>query len=123
MMEFIMENGVLIIAAIAVGVYIGLGIHAFVNRPREEQIADVKEWLLWAVNKAEEELGSAKGELKLRLCYDRFLTKFPAVARFVGFETFKGWVDEALDKVEGILTEIDAKKAAKALTGEDGDNQ
>jgi hypothetical protein len=107
-MEFIMENGVLIIACIAVGVYIGISVRAFVNRPREEQIKDVKEWLLWAVNKAEEELGgvSGTGPMKLRMCYDLFITKFPAVARFIGFETFRGFVDEALEKLEEYLKSI-----------------
>ena len=102
-MEFIREYGVLIVAAIAVGVYIGVAVRSFVTRPREEQENDVRQWLVWAVKLAEDELGSGTGELKLRMCYDLFITRFPAAAKFVGFETFKGWVDEALDKLEEIL--------------------
>lgn len=102
-MEFIMENGVLIIAAIAVAIYAGIGVYAFVTKPRPEQIASVKEWLLWAVNDAEEQLGSGTGPFKLRMCYDLFVTSFPWVARFVSFETFRGWVDEALEKMEEML--------------------
>lgn len=103
-MEFIMENGILIIAAVAVGIYVGMSVYAFVNRPRSEQINDAKEWLLYGVTVTEKALGSGTGQLKLRMAYDMFVTKFPVVARFVGFETFKGWVDEALDKVEDLLT-------------------
>lgn len=102
-MEFIMENGILIIAAVAVGIYIGMGVYSFFNRPRSEQMHDVREWLIWAVDRAEEELGTGTGPMKLRMVYDMFVTRFPAAARFVGFETFKGMVDEALENLEKML--------------------
>ena len=104
-MEFIMENGILIIAAVAVGVYAGLGLYAFFKQPKQEQIEAVKAWMLWAVNKAEEELGGGgTGPMKLRLCYDMFCTRFPWVARVVSFDTFAGWVDDSLEALESYLT-------------------
>lgn len=96
-MEMIMNNWVLAVAFVAVLVYIGIGVYAFVSRPRAEQIEDIKEWLIWAVKKAEDELGGGSGPLKLRMVYDMFVTRFPTAARFIGFNAFSDLVDDALD--------------------------
>lgn len=57
----------------------------------------VKEWLKWAVCYAEEQLGSGTGQLKLRMVYDMFVEKFPAIASVLPFSIFSGWVDLALE--------------------------
>lgn len=57
----------------------------------------VIEWLKYAVTEAEKQLGSKTGQLKLRLCYDWFVEKFPIVAAFLPFRVFSAWVDTALD--------------------------
>ena len=57
----------------------------------------VKEWLKFAVCYAEEQLGSGTGQLKLRMVYDMFVEKFPAVASVLPFKIFSKWVDLALE--------------------------
>jgi len=57
----------------------------------------VIEWLIYAVTEAEKQLGGGTGQLKLRLCYDWFVQKFPVIATVVRFEVFSAWVDIALD--------------------------
>lgn len=106
-MEFTMENWVLMVCAFGACVYIAFGVYAFFRQPKQEQIADVKEWLVWAVNRAEEELGGGggTGPMKLRMCYDLFCSRFPWVAKVVSFDTFADWVDEALEALEKYLTE------------------
>lgn len=64
---------------------------------------NAKKWLLYAVAMAEKELGSGTGALKLQQVYDKFIEKFPIAAHFVSFETFKGWVDNALDSLEDLI--------------------
>lgn len=56
-----------------------------------------KEWLKYAVCVAEEELGSGTGQLKLRMVYDMFVEKFPALASVLPFNIFSKWVDLALE--------------------------
>lgn len=96
-MEWLVENWYLIIAAIAI---VALGVYAaikFIKQPWNTKIKNLKEWLKWAVSKAEKELGSGTGQLKLRLVYNMAIEKFPFITNFVSFETFAAWVDEALE--------------------------
>lgn len=83
----------------------GVTIYTFIKTPRDEQIEKLKEWLLWAVVEAEKELGSKTGEIKLRRVYDLFVTTFPWLARIIKFETFHGFVKEALEKMEQLIIE------------------
>lgn len=57
----------------------------------------VKEWLKYAVLVAEQELGSGTGQAKLRMVYDMFIEKFPAIASVLPFVIFSKWVDLALE--------------------------
>ncbi len=107
-MEFLMENGTLIIVALVVGVYIGVSCYSFFSRPRSEQIDDVREWLLGIVQLLDREFESGEGSLKLRAAYDMFLVRFPWLARFVSFRMFSNLVDEALERVETMLTKREA---------------
>lgn len=95
-MGYIIDNWYLIISSIALIVLIGMSIYNFLDKPTDEQIKQVKEWLLYAVTEAEKELGSKTGKLKLRYVFDMFVQRFPHVSRFVTFEQFSAWVDEAL---------------------------
>lgn len=84
----------------------GVGVTAiwlFMNRPTGEQMAAVKEWLVWAVTEAEKDLGGGTGKLKLRKVYDLFIQRFPTVSRVIPFEMFSGWVDEALERMKVML--------------------
>lgn len=96
-MKWFAENWYVLVIAIVVAVFEGYRVYLFTKKPTEEQTAKVKEWLKYAVSIAEKQLGSGTGALKLRSVYDLFVTRFPAVAKLISFETFSGWVDEALE--------------------------
>ena len=102
---FIKEYWFLIIIAIAVISAIAIKVYTWLKQPTSDQLKNVKEWLLYAVAKAERELGSGTGQLKLRYVYNMFVEKFPAIAIFITFEDFSEMVDEALDKFNELLKE------------------
>lgn len=109
-MNTLIENWALIVAlACVLALIISLVVNFF-KLPNSKKIEAVKEWLKWAVVEAEKQLGSKTGQLKLRLVYDMFAQRFPEVAKFVSFETFSGWVDEALDWMKNQLESNDAVK-------------
>ena len=62
-----------------------------------------KNWLLWAVLKAETELGDGTGQLKLLMVYNMFIERFPVISKFMPFKVFSILVDKALDKMKDIL--------------------
>lgn len=62
----------------------------------------VRNWLVWAVGKAEQEFGSGTGQLKLRSVYNQFIARFPKLSIFITFKRFSALVDEAL----GILSDM-----------------
>lgn len=104
MVEFIVKNWyylIILLAIVVVGVYLAV---AFFKMPTNAQIAKVKEWLLYAVAKAEKELGGGTGKLKLRYVYDMFIAKFPYLVQVISFESFSDLVDEVLDKFKDILS-------------------
>ena len=102
-MEFVMDYWYVIVGIIAVLIVAGFAIYKFVGLPTKSQVAKIKEWLLFAVTKAEQELGEKTGQLKLRTVYDLFVSKFPTTAKLVSFETFSRWVDEALVEMKKML--------------------
>ena len=87
-MEFIAENGFLILALVAAVI----AVIKFVKGSTE----DAKEWLVYATSIAEKQFGGGTGVLKLRFVYDMFLTKFPWLSKFISFERFSKLVDDAL---------------------------
>lgn len=102
-MEWIIENWFIIVGGLAILFFFGMSIYTFFGLPTDKQIEKVKEWLKYAVTLAEKELGEKTGQLKLRMVYDMFISKFPAVAKAVSFELFSSWVDEALGWLNGQL--------------------
>ena len=96
-MNWIIENWYLVITAIAMLLCVVFGIIYFFKLPTEKQKENVKKFLLKAVCEAEKKLGSGTGELKLIEVYDMVLARFPWVGTFIAFDTFKLWVDEALE--------------------------
>lgn len=114
MMNTIIENWYLIAGACALAVIAGLAVYRFMKTPAKEQQKKVKEWLLYAVTMAESEFGSETGALKLRCVYDRFVSKFPWLAKIISFSHFSSLVDEALDEMRKMLqtNEAAAKLAA-----------
>ena len=102
-MEWLVNNWVLPVCAVCAVVSVIVTILQFSQKPTEDQIKAIKEWLLWAVTMAEKELGSGTGKLKLRQVYDAFLQRFPWAAKVVPFEQFKLWVEEALIEMKQLL--------------------
>ena len=102
-LNFFIENWYFIVTAIVMVVMAGVICWNFFKLPTKEQIAKIKEWLLYAVTEAEKELGGGTGQLKLRQVYDLFVQRFPAVAVVISFDTFSSWVDEALEQMREML--------------------
>ena len=102
-MKFIVENWFVIVAIAAVGGSIGYAIYSFVKMPSDKQLSKVREWLLYAVTKAEKELGGGTGQIKLRYVYDMFVARFAWLARVISFEAFSMMVDEALERMKKML--------------------
>lgn len=109
-MKTFMENWPLIVVGLGGAGVIWLAIKNWLSKPRAQQIANIKEWLLGAVAEAEKQLGGGTGQLKLRYVYDKAIQRFPWLS-VVPFETFKGWVDGALDEMKKQLGENDKIKA------------
>lgn len=103
--NFIQEYWFLIVAAIAIVSIVSIKAYIWFKKPGNEQLEQVKQWLIYAVAKAEAELGSGTGQLKLRYVYDQFIKKFPAIAIFLSFEDFSKLVDEALEELEKMIKE------------------
>lgn len=104
MIDFIVNYWWVLVIAVAVIVVGGYTLYVFIKMPKSSQIAKVKEWLLYAVAKAEKELGGGTGQLKLRYVYDMFIAKFPYLVQVISFESFSDLVDEVLDKFKDILS-------------------
>lgn len=102
-MELLMNYWYVIVGIVAVLIIAGISVYKFAGLPTKEQVAKVKEWLLYAVTVAESELGNGTGKLKLRSVYDMFISKFPVMAKMISFETFSLWVDDALDEMRKLL--------------------
>jgi hypothetical protein len=96
-MEWLAENWMILFVLFVVAYFAITWTIRFLREPSKDKIKNIKEWLKWAVAKAEKELGSGTGQLKLRMVYDMAIDKFPFIVKFVSFETFSKWVDEALD--------------------------
>ena len=107
-METLINNWYIIVGFFAVGMAAGVAVYCFIKKPTEEQLDNVREWLLGAVTDAEKELGGGTGQLKLRQVYDRFVVRFPWLAKIVSFDTFAELVDEALEKMRAMLAQNEA---------------
>ena len=89
-------------------VCIGAGaIYQFIKLGKEKQIDKIREWLIYATIEAEKVLGAKTGQVKLRFVYDMFISKFRIISVIIPFEVFSDLVDEALEKVRGMLESND----------------
>lgn len=73
------------------------------TKATEEQLNNVRQWLLYAVIEAEKYYGSNTGKLKLRMVYSMFLEKFPNLVNSISFEYFSAMVDGTLVKMRDLL--------------------
>lgn len=118
-MNFITENWFVIVALAAMAGAGGYAVYTFAKMPTDKQLNKIREWLLYAVTKAEKELGGGTGQIKLRYVYDMFVARFTWVAKTISFEMFSMMVDEALEKMKEML---ESNKAVQALVnGEAGE--
>lgn len=111
-MNWLIENWYLLVGGVALIAVAGFAVYRFVGLPTKEQIVKIKEWLKYAVTMAEKELGGKTGQLKLRMVYDMFVSKFPSVAKLITFDTFATWVDDAL---EWMNKQLEANKAIETV--------
>lgn len=91
----------------------------FMRLPTKDQVQIVKECLLNWVVAAEAEFGSGTGKVKLSDVYAKFVSAFPFIKTTISFETFSGWVDEALEQMRGMLEQN--KNLREAIGVEKGD--
>lgn len=104
LINFIVENWVMIVVAIAIIAVAIYCVYTFVKMPKSAQLSKLQEWLLWAVAEAERQLGGGTGQLKLRYVYDMFIGRFPALSKVIAFEAFSLLVDKALARFEQLLS-------------------
>lgn len=110
-MEWLINNWFIVVGLLALVAFVIYICVKFFNMPTKNQIECVKELLKYWVMEAEAEFGSGTGQAKLRLVYHWFTEQFKW-ASFIPFETFSGWVDEALEWLDH---ELDTNKQIKAL--------
>jgi hypothetical protein len=110
-MDFFMENWFMILAFAAIVVVAALAVYRFFKLPTEEQLDNLRAWLLGAVTEAERELGGGTGQLKLRQVYDLFVARFPWLAKVITFNTFSDMVDDALVEMRELLEKNEAVQA------------
>ena len=87
--------GYLIIGAIVIAAFVLMYIY---------KRNTLKNWLLIAVEFAENELGEKRGQEKLELVHKKLVEQFPIVGRLIPFRVFSKLVDEALEIFEQQLT-------------------
>ena len=109
-MEYVIENWYIALALMALVGAVCIFVLRFYKMPTADQMEAVREWLLGAVTLAERELGNKTGRLKLRYCYDLFVTRFPWLAKVIPFSTFSDMVDDALEEMKDMLETNEAVK-------------
>lgn len=111
-MEFIINNWYFIVAALAAVALAVIAVVPIIKMDGDARRAwlskklwpKLTQWLLTAVIGAEDMLGSGTGQYKLQLVYGQFCQKFPWLSTILPFATFSKLVDDALNKMEKILT-------------------
>lgn len=101
---FIIDHWAEIVCLLALICVIITTFKDFFSLSKDEQIKQIKGWLLGAVTLAEAEFGSGTGKIKLSVVYDSFIEKFPWIAKVLTFEKFSEYVDEALVEMRKLLS-------------------
>lgn len=122
-MDFLIENWFVIFAVIALVIGIVIAIVKFIKSGNAAQLANLKEWLLYATIEAEKALGSGTGKLKLRTVYDMFLAKFPRLAKIITFDRFSELVDDALENMNDLLATNSAVQSYVGSSEEDAGDE
>ncbi len=93
-----------VIISIVCAILLGILIYKFIQLGKDKQIEIIQEWMLLAVIKAEKELGSGTGKVKLRYVYDLFIDKFKVASMFISFSQFSSLVDLALISMREMIS-------------------
>lgn len=109
-MDTFMINLPMICLFIAITACLVCGVYYFYHMPTEDKKQALREWLKWAVFKAEKEYGGKTGQIKLREVWNMALKEFPWLVRCMSFEMFSCFVDEALEWLKKQLESNDAVK-------------
>ena len=109
-MDFLIDYWGVLFGIFAVGAFVGAGVYKFATEPSYQQKEDLKQWLKGAMYKAEKELGSKTGELKLLTVYNMFVTALPWMARVITFEQFSDYVLECMEWLNNKLEEENDNK-------------
>ena len=109
-MNWIVENWTLVVTVIAAIVVAIFYVKKFLNKPTDEQIKALKEWMLWITLEAERQLGSGTGKAKLRFCFNEFIKTFPWIAKVMTFDEFSCMIDSVLVDMRKLLETNEAIK-------------
>lgn len=104
MMKWLIDNWTLLVVLICAAVVVYIRFIKFSSLPDEEQIKQVKAFLLAIVVEAEKQFGSKTGKVKLSWTYSQFIKAFPNLAPVIPFELFSQWVDEVLETMRNLLS-------------------
>ena len=110
MLNNIVENWYVIVGVVAVIAVAAVGVYKFYKLPTSKQIEKIENWLLYACIESEKALGSGTGNIKLRMVYDGFISKFKFLSTILSFEQFSTLVDEALKQMKELLETNDSVK-------------
>lgn len=104
LMQYLIENWVVVVSTVAVLTLLIGGIVKFIQSPKTQKSERFRKWLLYAVTEAEKEMGDGTGELKLLKVYEEFIKRFPLLSIIIPFESFKDLVDQALKQMREMLS-------------------
>lgn len=92
-------------------------IYKFISLGKEKQVANIKQWLIFACLEAEKMLGGKTGQVKLRYVYDLFVSKYKFISCLIPFDTFSKWVDDSLIDMRNMISTNEAVR--KIIEGVD----
>ena len=95
-MEWLVDNWYLIVSLFALLCSVTALFMQFSDKPKEEQLLALSEWLKFAVVEAEKALGSGTGQLKLRFVWNMAIERFSWIEKMLDFGKFSYFVDLAL---------------------------
>lgn len=97
-----------ILILIIIGMAIAISIYKFMKLSKEQQIENIKQWLVFACLEAEKMLGGKTGQVKLRYVYDLFVSKYKFISCLIPFDTFSKWVDDSLIDMRNMISTNEA---------------
>lgn len=103
-MEFLINYWPMLIVAAAMLVMAIIFIIDFIQKSPKEKLESIKQWAIYACALAEAHLGSGTGQLKMRETYDMFLQRFPSLATYISYETYKETAEMALVEFKQMLS-------------------